>query len=586
MLLTFLPDEQTAEPAPAAGQDDEELPPPSQLEWAYLYRRFDNKPFSLEYDPKRRRSFIPLIQIYNDPHPNIVVKKPSQKGLSTLAVTRSCHMLDVGAKYFDTDKEGLNVGYLFSTSKALSSFSKQRFSNLIAESEHLRDLFTEYDSVFFKKAGPSSMHLAGGKSIPDMLSFDADLLVLDEFDRIQPNIVALAEARLANSDLEYKFTLSTPTYPNMGIDALYLESDQKVWEVECGSCKEWNELDFFRDARADGEGYEVWKKWDKEQVAAAKMYVACPSCQQPIDTFGPGRWTARHPENKIYSGYDVPALSCGKLNLNKLAVMAVSTDPEVIAELHRSFLGRAYTPKDSGITDEMLKQLSVEIPPGLMDTGPWRDTTMGVDGGARYYYRITSVGPDNVVYVRKMGFLVPEPGRSINQQLAELMTTYRVRQAVVDGAYDPTAIKEFANAHKGRVRRAFYPNTDFNGELFRLPAKEEKKMHGVEVKEVDPQKVEDIINVNRTMAMDAVFNQIAMAKERWPSPIHNDAEISAQMKAPIRVIVKNKEGKDLPKWVHSKPDDYFHACVYDHIARVTLPRSTYTGTLPWTGDDD
>lgn len=585
MLLTFLPDEQTEGSGAAVdtSEDVDELPLPNPLDWAYLCRRIDDKPFSLDYRPDvdPTHGYEPLKAIYADPHPHIAIMKPAQVGVSELAITIALHTLSIGARYWKTNDAGLNVGYLFPTQTALSDFSKERVSAIKEETDDFSEFFTGFDDVGFKKAGKSYFYLRGAWTTRGLKSFKADKLILDEYDEMLPLAVSLAKKRLRHSKLKHELDLSTPTFPNKGIHELLLQSDYREWEIRCTKCGQWSTLDFFRDVYVDGQPRDVWKEREAEQLHNARLTVCCPTCIAPLsdmNRFGPGRWVARSPEIQSLRGYHVPWFAFPSVSLLDICKNSVSTDPTVIQENFRSDLGMPYEPRDSSITDEMLKQLSVAIPAGVMEVGPWRDTTMGVDGGARYYVRITSVGPDGHVYVRHMGFLAPLPGQTINQQLAELMTRYRVRQAVIDGAYDPTAIKEFAAAHKGKVRRAFYPTTDFNGELFRLPSAEEKKMHGVAVKTADPQKVEDIINVNRTMAMDSVFNLIALAKERWPAKFHNDPEIAAQMKAPIRVIVKDKEGKELPKWIHSKPDDFFHSCVYDVIARATLPR-TLPGAL-------
>ena len=108
--------------------------PVAPLEWAYAYRRIENRPFTLE----RHK---PLEAIYNDNHKHIVVMKPAQVGVSELAITRVLHALDVGAKFWNTHKNGLNIGYLFPTLTALSSFSKERVSGVLAEHEHLASLF-------------------------------------------------------------------------------------------------------------------------------------------------------------------------------------------------------------------------------------------------------------------------------------------------------------------------------------------------------------------------------------------------------------------------------------------------------------
>jgi hypothetical protein len=581
-LFQWEPEETKTSDEENTGSSDDSLPPPSPLDYAFLYRQIDGRPFSLDYDPKNNRGFEPLRQIFNDKHPDKVIKKPAQKALSTLAVTLTCHTLDVGAKYYGLDKTGLNVLYVFSTLEAMRKFSKERFTELLGESERLANLFTKYNDVTYKQAGESILALIGGKSTASMKSFAADSLILDEYDEILKTIIAMAYKRLKNSDLKLKLRLSTPTFPNVGIDAAYLESDQNVWEVQCEKCGDWNELDFFRDVYADGEPYDVWKDWEKEQLATALMHVACPSCHEEINTFGPGRWTPRRPEIKRVRGYYIPPLSCGKVDLNELAVNAVSVEPEEVQEFFRSDLGLAYEPKGARITDEMLKQLSVELPGGRLPEGvKWTNTTMGIDPGAIFRVRISSTGPDGKRIVRLMKMLRSTKEKTVWEQCSELMTQYNVRNCVIDMQPELNAAAEWAAKHKGRVLRAYYPTTAtaLKGRLFRRPSEEPDDADTAEEQEANT------VQVNRTMAMDMVYNNIALLREYWPASIHNDPNVAREMKAPIRVLVKDKEGKERATWVHTQRDDYFHTCVYDVIAQHTLPKPTgFVGSLPYTGD--
>lgn len=544
------------------------LSPPDCLEWARMYRRIDNKPFSLE-------RYRPLEQIYRDTHPFIVVEKPAQKGLSEYAVTRACHKLDVGARYYGLDKAGLNVGYVFSTKDALSNFSKERFSGLRAETDRLARLFTQYDAVGFKQAGSSYLYFAGGKSVQAMKSFAADDLILDEYDEIAPNIVSLAEVRLNESELGHQLRLSTPTFPNFGIDALYLLSDQHVWEVRCGTCGEFSELDFHRDVRADGEHWEEWSRWAEERLYAASMDVACPACRAAVDARGEGRWVARQPERKRIRGYRVPALSCGRVDLNRLAVKAVSPDPTTVQEFWRSDLGLPYEPKGSRVTGDMLRQLSHGLERGRLPAGPWSNTTMGVDVGARLHYRVSSAGPSGKRYVRAMG-----AARSW-EELDRLMADYKVRHCVIDALPELHKCAEWAAQYPGRVLRAFYPNPGaMPGRLFRLPGE------APEDADLSQRQEAGTVRINRTMAMDAVYNRVATCAEAWPAEVHNDPEVVAQMKAPVRVVHADDTGQPVVRWEHTSPDHLFHACVYDLVAQQTLPKPKFVGVMPYTGGDE
>jgi hypothetical protein len=531
------------------------------LDWSYLYRRIDDKQFSLE-------DYKPLEAIYRDEHPRQVIRKPGQKGLSVLAISKACHVLDVGARYFGLDKAGLNVGYVFSTKDALSYFSRERFSELRAETPHLANLFTHYDSVTFKQAGKSYLYFAGGRSVSGVKSFAADLLVLDEYEEISKKIVSLTRIRLNNSELQHELLLSTPKLPNVGIDAAYQESDQKVWEVLCSRCGEHNELDFFRDVRAGGEARDVWETWDKERLWEAEMHVACPNCKEPIDSKGPGRWTARRPEIKSVSGYYAPPLSLGKVDLNRLAVKSISTEPEELDEFYRSDLGLPYSQKDSMVTETMLRMLSAELDQGRLPAFKWRNVTMGVDVGAKYNYRVSATGPDSKRYVVAMGVV------GSWAELDRLMEVHHVRRCVVDALPELNGCKDWTLKHRGKVFRAFYPHgvEALRTKMFQVPseAKEEKAKRS-KANEADKQDAYTII-INRTMAMDTVYNLIASGGERWPASIHNDADVKRQMCAPVRVLVKDDYGQEHARWDHTTPDHYFHSCVYDVVAFRSMPK--------------
>jgi hypothetical protein len=522
----------------------------SPLAWATEHRRIDDLPFSLE-------RFRPLRAIYEDDHRHIVVIKPAQVGVSEMAVTRACHALDVGARYWQTGKNGLNVGYLFPTQQALGDFSKERISSIKRESAYLAALFTgDFDDVTFKQVRDSYLYLRGAWSESALLSFAADVLILDEFDRMDPAAVNLARKRLRQSMVKREIDISTPTLPGRGIHAEYLQSDQRVWEVRCDDCRRWSELDFFRDVRANGAEWETWRYWDTEQVRSATFTVTCPACRGELDRLGEGRWRATHPEVTGIRGYHVPALSFPAISLVELAVLAIDPDPTVQTEFHRSDLGRPYEPAGARVTDDMLQQLSHELPAGVLPPAmAWHNTTMGVDVGARWHYRVSSTGTDGTRYVRAMGSV-----RSW-EALDEVMATFRVRQCVIDAMPELKGAEDWAARHPGKVLRAFYPTgaSALQGKLFHLKAEE------------------GVVQVNRTTAMDAVFTIIAHGRERWPAAIHRDPEVVAHLKAPVRVTTLDKHGQEQVSWVHTAPDHFFHASVYDLIAQQVLPEQRLSG---------
>lgn len=513
------------------------------LAWAARHRRIDDRPFSL-------KDFAPLAEIYDDDHPCIAIIKPAQVGVSEMAVTRTLHALDVGAYYWQTGKAGLNVGYLFPTQTALYDFSKERFSNATGESPHLAGLFSSrFDDVGFKQAGQSFLYLRGAWSAKALKSFPADMLIFDEYDEMSPVAVALAEKRLRQSVVKRRLYISTPTLPGLGIHALYLTSDQRVWEVLCSSCQTWSELNFWRDVRADGDNWDAWQRWDEETLLHARLTTHCPSCASEIDRCGPGRWTAQRPEITAVRGYQIPSLCFPVVKLHDLARNAIKVEPEQIQEFYRSDLGLPYEPKGSRITETMLNQLSHRLPGGQLPANVnFYNATMGVDVGRVLHYRVSATGSDGQLYVLEVG------GVDEWSELDTLMAKHKIRQCVIDALPELHKCQEWAAKFPGRVLRAFYPKSgELRGQLC-----------------VDSRK-DGIIHINRTMGMDKVYAAIAGATANWPAAAHRDAELRAHLKAPVRVVSRSDDGDERVDWVHTAPDHLFHASVYDLVAREVLP---------------
>lgn len=535
-----------------AQQAQTETAPSALLEWAERHRRIDGQPFSLA-------RFEPLRAIYADDHPHIVIIKPAQRGVSELAINYSVFAMDRGAEVWtEGQKDGLNVAYVFPTQQALGDFSKERISGLTKESPYLAALFSgddDFNAVTFKQVRESFLYLRGGWSESALLSFAADVLILDEYDRMDASAVALARRRMNASLVRRELDVSTPTLPGHGIHALYLQSDQRVYEQwhRCGS---WVTFDFWRDVRVAGQPYELsggrgWRTWPAEVLRASDVTLCCPTCRDPLsdaERTAPGRWRAEAPDVKGIRGYHVPWWPFPVVDLTALAVTAVSQDPSELTELYRSDLGLPYEASGSRVTEAMLSKLSADLPGGILPDGPWAEPTMGVDVGSRFHYRVTARDQYNRTCVLAMGSV------GSWDALGVVMETHRVRQCIVDALPELHAAETWASQYPGRVLRAFYPQASaMNGQLFVVNAEK------------------GIVQINRTMAMDRVYANVSTGKELWPSSVHNDPEVIAHMKAPVRVVALDARGQEQASWVHTSPDHLFHSCVYDTVARESLP---------------
>jgi hypothetical protein len=531
---------------PRTKESADALPP---LAWAQKYRRIKGRPFTLS----RHK---PLEQIYNDDHPHIVVMKPAQVGISELTLTRTMWALDVGAQYWGIEQDGINVAYLFPTETALRDFSKERFAKLRRENDYLEQLFTDYDDVTFKQAGDSFLYLRGASSPTQLLSFPADLLILDEYDRMPEESISLARQRLRASSVKREIDISTPTLPAIGIDAAFQQSDQNVWQVHCARCGGWVEMDFFNDVRLNDTQFSEWSEWEVPAIRKAVIAMHCPECTAQIDPFAEGRWHTRFPDRTSLRGYHVPWYAFPAVNVHTLCIDSVSPNPTRRVEFFRSGLGLPYSESGSHITEEMLHALCASIPNGIPKNITWRKTVMGVDVGAVFHYQVRSLGSDGYTYVRMMG-----KARTL-AELDLIIRQFKVRRVVVDGQPETHLVNEWMVKHRGRVIKAYYttgPRQQVNVLL----------KHDVKLRKV---------TINRTMGMDLVYAGVAEGNERWPKDVVHNREIVINMTAPVRMEKLDEHGQAFATWEHTAPDHGFHAALYATCASM-LGTDTIPGVI-------
>lgn len=527
----------------------------SLIEYAERYRRIDDQRFSLE-------AYEPLRAVYEDDSKHICVMKPSQVGVSEWAITKTLWVLDQGAKAFDLPKNGLNVGYIFPTDKALSSFSKERWGGIKTEHEHFTQLFgaSPYDDVLFKQVGNSFLYLRGGNSEAGLISFSADMVVRDEYDKIDPEARSLAEKRMNNSMLAHLLDLSTPTLPGMGIHELFLQSDQHIYLQRCPHCGAQNSYDFFRDVVVDGKRYDVWERYEPQRIRRSDVALTCPNCSALLtkqDRCVKGTYVPQQPDVRGLRGYHVPALAFPRKNLLELAVKAVDKTPTNFEQFMRQDLGVPYHSKGSGLSEEDLLPLSMDLDNGRLPVGAWERNVMGADIGAKIHVCIMGRLPGQVrPYLRLM--------RTVESwlDLDNLMIAYRIRMACVDSLPENSEARKFVNRWKGRAVMADYP-TQMNalkGQLF-APDSEKAVQDG-------------FIRVNRTMVLDTVQANIIGGQEHWPTEFIEDSEVRAHMTGMARVTSIDTRGQVVASWVRLRADHYLHARGYAHIASQLTPKTT------------
>ncbi|MFW6108062.1 MAG: phage terminase large subunit family protein, partial [bacterium] len=305
-----------------------------------------------------------LLPIYLDRSAERVFKKSVQCGISEFLIIDA----------FESAARGLACLYVMPTQEKRDKFVANRVTRAINASPHHRRLVRsgpgKANSSRMKHLGDGVISFVGSNAENEFVEFPADLVIVDEVDRCNLNNLPLARDRLAASPHKLIAYASTPTYAEVGIAALYDESDAREWHVRCDHCGRRQPLDFFTNvARQTGtDEYELLdREWqgapnpksearhaqqipnhkhqapnNKSQSGGARaerpapalqnsesdvpssasasapdVRVFCAYCGRPIDRLGDGEWVARHPGRAV-AGYHISQLFVPTIRVARL----------------------------------------------------------------------------------------------------------------------------------------------------------------------------------------------------------------------------------------------------------------------------
>ena len=482
-----------------------------------------------------------LQQIYADTAQRLVVRKAVQIGISEMLICDALAMAD----------DGLRVFYVLPTIDLRNVFVRDRVNRVIVtvpyyrsqSGKEMRKLegVPDADSIGLKTFGVKGILLFVGSNSPvSFLSFPADMVIVDEYDKCDKKNLPMADDRLSASEHKLKRVVSTPTVEDFGIDAEYKESCQFRWLVKCEHCGKSFEPDFFKCVvREIGDRkYElVDQDWSVD--SGRDIFTICPYCHRPFDRLQQGEWVADNPKNPV-SGYSISQLFSHRVSVAEIwdSFLKSLANEYKKQRFYNSILGEAYTSTGAKLTKAMLDEC---VKLGQLYNLPSRaeNTTMGVDVGNVLHVVIYD-HPENY---RRLVFAGTVPNFD---DLHALISRYGVRVACVD--YEPERrearrFQESANCHVWLCD--YVPNA-----------------YGAE-KQIDYES--KFIKADRTQVMDGFVGDITSQVLLLPANASTleDEEFYAHLCSPTRV---QDEFTGQYTWVNSKPDHYFHAGVYERIA--------------------
>jgi hypothetical protein len=493
-----------------------------------------------------------LRDLYNCIAQTVVVYKAGQMGASEYGISYALHAADV---------RNATPLYVFPTDKHVSDFSAARIGPAVEASEYLQQIVVSGDAgggvkgadrVTLKRVGDRFLYLRGARVDPDgtaaqLKAIDADVLILDELDEMDPRAPSIAEKRLGHSVIAEKRIISTPRYGGHGIHAEWMRSDQREWAVRCGSCGERQPMTIHQVVQEwDALGRPI--RWHGDDEGRA--WAACRKCGKELDRLGPGQWVAANPESAIVGFHLTKLFSPARAMLD--VVQALQTvDETKRREANNQDLGEPYTPKGGGLTDEVLDTCKREYAHGA---AKGETTSLGCDVGKVLHVVIRGPAQEETGE-RPQRFA----GTADWDGLGRLIKEYHVEVAVMDALPETTKARELQAEFQKVVFLAYYTV---------------QKVGSKKPEAAETDYGEGTVTIDRTRTMDETFAAFVSQVNTLPADIDNVRDYRAQLKAPIRVLEEGPGGQQVARYVESGPDHFAHAENYCWIAGTLVPRRT------------
>src|SRR5581483_8762709 len=263
---------------------------PPFLEWALRIPEPKTGTLDFERFPFQRELYESAVY-----DARLVIQKAAQVGISAFGIRSVLYPVDVHA---------LTGLYVFPKRSQLAHFSKTRIHELFRTSTYLQSRRASDDTfnmLLLRICSGGHLYLRGSDTPDDLEAIAADVLALEEYDRLNPDLIPDAERRLSASADGRILRFGTPSVPGFGISDQYEQSDQRRWHVRCTHCRErWQTIEF-------NENFDL-------QTAT----IVCRGCRKPLDVSA-GRWVPTHPGRDV-RGYHVSQLLVPKSGLLPLLV--------------------------------------------------------------------------------------------------------------------------------------------------------------------------------------------------------------------------------------------------------------------------
>ena len=465
-----------------------------------------------------------LVGMLNCGKPIRNCKKGAQVCATTLEYLDAVH-----ACYYRRYKQ--NIMYMMPTVTAVERLSKVSFDPIFTYNPWLMKkgstntvMCKEINgrSIVMVGAQSSQVGSTGVKDTANLRSIPCDCIKRDEIDLQDMDVVYISKQRLKRSEFGHEVNFGSPTYPGYGIDALYEGSDQRKWQIKCGSCGKYTCL---------------VESFPNSIILSGDRWIrACVHCSKEIFVRD-GSWVSEYPDRRE-AGFWLDGLLSPFANLEEYMYQYHNIEGANMAEFMRSTLGYAVVEAENQLSDTaVLSRCSGEANQ-MVSVG---ETCMGVDVGKTIHAVVgirTGRESYEILNVSRLNNL---------QELHDLAQKMNVHSCVIDSGPHDFGVLEFQKSEPYTIYLCNYSE--------QMPGKPKFNSN------------EGLVKCNRNEWCDKVHTTFIDSRIRIPRSSVEIKEYALEMTKTAKRIVTNKDtGMTKPRWIKLGADHYYHATLYFLLA--------------------
>lgn len=516
-------------------------------EWLCKHTKIEDAPYSFTDHEFQ-------IAIANDPAWHVIVKKPSQVGISELSLRISLALCAI--------RRNFPLIYVLPSAKFSGEFTKTRIDPVIETSQRLKDLIVKgSNGSHMKRLGSSILYIGGAATMSQAISRPAKGLVIDEKDHCNMRVLTAYSSRqrhIKPPDRPYKREFSTPTVAGYGIDEDYITSSQRLYLCKCEHCETWQAPDFKTQVvipgfTRDGRTFEHFTKDDlrDSQVRVDLSYMACSHCGKSLDASlaEPSRreWVGQY-EGVDKKGYAVKPSDLIVYNpiVSQVRQFGDYTDP---ADYWNYVQGETFASESNQVNKETVARTFTLV----RLEGVGEGICAGIDVGSKWVYMILGrrvFGEDSKMrteVVRRYRFRTQDG--PFLEQIIEKIEEHGVVRVGIDAGPDYSLSKGVADFMMENGHACTYVR---NSEKITEYYVVDDKSHRVAVQ--------------RTRAFDGLV--VEMNAGSWLHNVGDEAEgesrkdLLDQYTGMKRVTDEDEQGEKKGRWEKTGDDHWLHAAMY------------------------